>query len=404
MNALAVVVPKTETEAKLDGLEAEGVYDDARRVTAHDAERVELPVLAEPRATTFDALIEQDDPAFRTAGLDDRLRERGWDEEAIAAAPSSWAVVGDVVLVTFPDGYDPADRTTVGEVLLDLHGEAETVLARDGVRGEAREPAVTVVAGSGDTETIHTEHGTKYALDLAEVMFSPGNKAERARMGEVAREGERVLDMFAGVGYFALPMARAGASVTAVERNPTAFRYLAENAQLNGVAGRVECVLGDCREYESVDPVERVVMGYYDSLGGYSAGRSDAAADAPAGGDRGATSGTEPGEAADGREMSGRAGDESEWDGRAGGERGRGGGTDPRSDYLAAALDALDGSGTVHVHTACPEGLFPARSIERVRAVCDERGVGVSNVESRVVKTHSEGVVHGVLDATIGDG
>lgn len=360
MNALAVVVPKAETEAKLDGLEAEGVYDDARKIRAHDADRAELPVLAEPRATTFDALIEQDDPTIRATGLDDRLRERGWDEETIAAAPSSWAVVGDVVLVTFPDGYDAADRTAVSEILLELHGEAETVLARDGVHGEAREPAVTVVAGSGDTETIHTEHGTKYALDLAEVMFSPGNKAERTRMGEVVREGERVFDMFAGVGYFALPMARAGASVTAVERNPTAFRYLAENAQLNGVAERVSCMLGDCREYEVTEPFDRVVMGYYDSLGSHGSGDG----------------GSERDDESDGA----------------------------RSDYLAAAFDALGGAGVVHVHTTCPEDRFPARAVERVRAIADEYGVDVSGVESRVVKSHSEGVVHGVLDVVVGDG
>ncbi|GAA0294726.1 class I SAM-dependent methyltransferase [Halarchaeum salinum] len=353
MNALAVVVPKAETEAKLDSLDAEGVYDDARKIREHDADRIELPVLAEPRATTFDALIEQDDPAVRTAGLDDYLRERGWDEDAVANAPSSWAVVGDVVLVAFPDGYDEAERAAIGEALLDLHGEAETVLAREGIAGEAREPDVTVVAGSGDTETIHTEHGTKYALDLADVMFAPGNQAERARMGAVVTEGERVLDMFAGVGYFALPMARGGADVVAVEQNPAAFRYLAENAQLNGVADRVECVLGDCREYASDEPVDRVVMGYYDSLGGYGAdGEND----------------------------------------------------DHRSDYLAAAFDALDGAGTIHVHTTCPEGQYPERSVERLHAIADEYGVAVASVEPRVVKSHSEGVVHGVLDTVIDDG
>ncbi|GGM59076.1 tRNA wybutosine-synthesizing protein 2 [Halarchaeum rubridurum] len=392
MNALAVVVPKAEAEAKLDGLEAEGVYDDARKVREHDAERVELPVLAEPRATTFDALVEQDDPEVRTAGLDDHLRERGWDEAAIAAAPSSWAVVGDVVLVAFPDGYDAEERAAVGEALLDLHGEAGTVLAREGVHGEAREPAVSVVAGSGDTETIHTEHGTKYALDLAEVMFAPGNQAERARMGEVVREHERVLDMFAGVGYFALPMARAGAHVVAVERNPTAFRYLAENAQLNGVAERVECVLGDCRDYEATEAFDRVVMGYYDSLGGYGASEGDAAKD---------TDGDEGGE----REARGDDAGERETRGDDAGDGGdERDGTGPRSDYLAAALDALGGSGTLHVHTTCPEDRFPERSTERVRAVCEARDVTVTDVEARVVKSHSEGVVHGVLDIVVGDG
>lgn len=345
MNRLAVVVPKARAEAKLETLEAEGVYDDSRRVRAHDDDRVELPVLAEPRATTFDAILTQEDPEVRTAGLDDYLRERGWSAEEIERAPASWAVVGDVILVSFPP--ECPDRAAVGDALLELHGEAETVLARGGVAGETREPAVEVVAGSGDTETIHTEHGTRYALDLAEVMFAPGNQAERVRMGEVVSEDERVLDMFAGIGYFALPMARAGADVVAVEKNPTAFRYLAENAQLNGVAANVECVLGDCREYDSTEPFERVVMGYYDSLGGH--------------------------------------GDDTDLD----------------PSYLSAAFDALGGAGTVHVHTTCPEPEFPERAVGRVESVAEKCGVAVEIRASRVVKSHSEGVVHGVLDVEV---
>ncbi|WP_435100942.1 class I SAM-dependent methyltransferase [Halarchaeum sp. P4] len=345
MNALAVVVPKADAEEKLDTLEAEGVYDDARKVVEHDDDHVELPVLAEPRATTFDDLVTQPDPEIRRASLDDYLRERGWDDAEVERAPSSWAIVGDVILVSFPE--DCPDREAVGEALLELHGEAETVLARGGIAGETREPDVEVVAGHGDTETVHTEHGTRYALDLADVMFAPGNKAERARMGEVVREGERVLDMFAGIGYFALPMARAGADVVAVEKNPTAFRYLAENAQLNGVGANLECVLGDCREYDAVEPFDRVVMGYYDSIGGHGA---DA-------------------------------------------ER------DP--SYLTAALDALDGSGMVHVHTTCPEPQFPDRPSARVEAIAADYGVDVEVADARVVKSHSEGVVHGVLDVRV---
>ncbi|GGL29721.1 SAM-dependent methyltransferase [Halarchaeum grantii] len=382
MNRLAVVVPKAQAEAKLETLEAEGVYDDSRRVRAHDDDRVELPVLAEPRATTFDAILTQEDPAVRTASLDDYLRERGWGAEEIERAPASWAVVGDVILVSFPP--ECPDRAAVGDALLELHGEADTVLARGGVAGETREPAVEVVAGSGDTETVHTEHGTRYALDLAEVMFAPGNQAERVRMGEVVSEGERVLDMFAGIGYFALPMARAGADVVAVEKNPAAFRYLAENAQLNGVAANVECVLGDCREYDATEPFERVVMGYYDSLGGHVAGGSEAT-------DRGTVSG----ETANGATTERREGVAE----RASGSDDD---TDLDPSYLAAAFDALDGAGTVHVHTTCHEPAFPERAVGRVEAVAEECGVAVEIAASRAVKSHSEGVVHGVLDVEVG--
>jgi len=339
-DSLAALVRKPDAEVVIAALREEGVYDDERRVRTHDEATVELPVTAPPRTVAVLDVVRQTDPAFRGGGLDDLLRERGWTDEEIDAAPGSWAVVGSVVLVTFGDCER---REEVGEALLELHGEADTVLANGGVSGEHREPTVEVVAGSGETETVHTEHGTRYGLDLAEVMFSPGNKAERARMGEVVADGERVLDLFAGIGYFTLPMARAGARVTAVERNPTAFRFLLENAVLNGVQDRITPIRADCRDAvaAAVDRgdapfAERVVMGYYEA-----------------------------------------------------------------HDYLDAALDALEAGGVVHLHEATPEPLGFERPVSRLETAAEERGRAVDVLDRRVVKSHSEGVQHVVVDARV---
>jgi len=341
MRRLAVVVPKPDSQTAIDGLEAEGVYDDRRKVCEHDADHVELPVTEEPDEVPFERAIAQDDPDPRAPDLGDLLRERGWTDAECERAPSSWAVLGSVILADFADCPRPGE---VGDALLALHREADTVLDRgDGIDGEHREPAVSVVAGVGDTETVHVEHGTRYAMDLAEVMFSPGNKAERARMGDEVEAGERVLDMFAGIGYFALPMARAGAAVTAVEKNSTAFRFLVENAQLNDVAGNLDAILGDCREVDA--SADRVVMGYYDALGGPVAGE-------------------DPG-------------------------------------YLAAALDALDSGGVLHVHAAVPEAELWDRPEGRLREGCERVGRDVEILDRRRVKSHSEGVFHVVLDARV---
>ncbi|MFC4552558.1 MULTISPECIES: class I SAM-dependent methyltransferase [Halorussus] len=348
---LAAVVPKPDSEILADSLRAEGVYDDSRRVREYDAESVALPVTEPPEETAVLFVVEQVDPERRLSDLDSHLRERGWADEDVERAPKSWAVVGSVVLVAFDGDLDAAEREEVGEALLDLHGEADTVLSRGGVSGEHREPDVSVVAGAGDTETVHVEHGTRYALDFSEVMFSPGNKTERARMGEVVEPGERVLDMFAGIGYFALPMARAGAEVTAVEKNPAAFRYLIENAMLNDIADRVNAFRADCREVEIDPKVDRVVMGYYDA----SEPRSE--------------------------------------DSRAS--------SDASYEYLDAALDALEPGGVVHLHETTPEKRLWDRPISRLREAASERGREVEVLDRRKVKSHSEGVWHVVVDARV---
>jgi tRNA wybutosine-synthesizing protein 2 len=329
----AALVAKPRAEMVIDALREEGVYDAARSVAAYDADRVALPVVEAPTETAVDEVRHVELPR-RERGLEDLLAERGFSDAEVAAAPSSWAVVGSVLLADFGDvsaegGLGADRREEVGEALLELHGDADTVLARCGVSGTRREPSAEVVAGVGETETVHVEHGTKYALDLSRVMFSPGNKAERARMGEVVDSGERVFDMFAGVGYFALPMARAGAEVTAAEINPEAYRLLVENAALNGVADRVRAVLGDCREVEAT--ADRVVMGHYEA-----------------------------------------------------------------HERLDAALDALVGGGTVHLHEATPEGLFPDRPVERLSAAAAAAARAHQVLEAARGKSHNAGGVHRV--------
>ena len=52
----------------------------------------------------------------------------------------------------------------------------------------------------------HRENGILYCLDVTRCMFSSGNVTEKARMGRLAGCGETVVDLFAGIGYYTLPL------------------------------------------------------------------------------------------------------------------------------------------------------------------------------------------------------
>ncbi|AWB26637.1 class I SAM-dependent methyltransferase [Halococcoides cellulosivorans] len=260
MSELAVVVAKPRAESVIEACREAGVYDADRAVREHGPDAVAIPVTEVPDVPHRE-VVQQAGPA-RERTLDDRLRARGWTDDEIERAPGSWAVLGSVILVEMGDAPRPAE---CGAALLDLHHEADTVVDRDSIDGPHREPSVEVIAGTGDTAVVHREHGIAYAFDVRDVMFSPGNKAERARMGEVVEPGEEVLDMFAGIGYFSLPMAAGGAGVTAVERNPDAFRYLLENTRLNDLDDRIAPYRADCRDVAPRVAADRVVMGHYDA-------------------------------------------------------------------------------------------------------------------------------------------
>lgn len=320
---LVAIVEKDAVDKAIRELKEDGCYDSDRRIREADDDTVALPVTSAPVESSVGTIQIDDAPDFRIRDLDDLLRERGFDADERKNAPHSWAVIGTVILARF----DWCEREhAVGEALLALHRSADTVLATEGIDGAHREPQVRVIAGEGDTETIHHEHGTAYAMDLAEVMFSPGNKAERSRMGDVVTSGEVVFDMFAGIGYFTLPMARAGAEVIATERNPTAFQFLLENAALNDVTDRIDAYRADCREIQP--QADRVVMGYYDAR-----------------------------------------------------------------DYLQAGLDALVPGGTIHLHDVAPIDTPFSDASNALTAA------GLTIRDQRVVKTHSPGLAHVVIDA-----
>ncbi|MBN1432511.1 MAG: SAM-dependent methyltransferase [Methanomicrobiaceae archaeon] len=117
-------------------------------------------------------------------------------------------------------------------------------------------------------DVLHREEGCSFRLDPSKVMFAQGNREEKKRMAKFVSSvqgKERVADMFAGIGYFTVPMAKAGASVHAMEINPVSFGYLEENIVENGIRENVVAEKGDCRDLLKGE-YDRAVMGHFEAI------------------------------------------------------------------------------------------------------------------------------------------
>ncbi len=165
----------------------------------------------------------------------------------------------------------------MGDTLL-LHGDAPTaeqlaaliawekpacVLHAAAHEGVMRTPKAVVLYGQPHEVTFR-EAGITYTLDPSKVMFSQGNRGEKLRLRSLVRPGERIADMFAGIGYFTLSAALAGGDVHAVEINPVSFAYLQKNIEMNSVSGKVAPELGDCRE-KLIGIYDRILMGHFEA-------------------------------------------------------------------------------------------------------------------------------------------
>ncbi|KAK8821263.1 hypothetical protein WA538_005890, partial [Blastocystis sp. DL] len=86
------------------------------------------------------------------------------------------------------------------------------------------------------------QNGVFYSWPFERVMFASGNNTERRRMGDVRAVNQVVVDLYAGIGYFTIPIAaKAGAKhVYCFEINDDSVKALRRNIDANGVSGICE--------------------------------------------------------------------------------------------------------------------------------------------------------------------
>ncbi|MFW3146733.1 MAG: class I SAM-dependent methyltransferase [Thermoplasmatota archaeon] len=175
--------------------------------------------------------------------------------------PSSFDIIGDVAILKLDEILsDHYER--IGSALLEFNRNIKKAAVDRGVKGELRVRDLKVIAGGGDLETTHIENNLRFVLDPSRVYFSPRLATERMRVASLV-SGERVLDMFSGIGPFALNIARHGDPdhVVGIDLNPDCINYFQRNIRLNSLEDTVEAQLGDSREISSIfGPYDRVVM------------------------------------------------------------------------------------------------------------------------------------------------
>ena len=180
----------------------------------------------------------------------------------IEGLPDRWELAGDTVTLKLdPSLADRAEE--IGAVYAEALGVSAVYADISGVSGELRIPDNRLIWGE-PCDAVKTENGITYSWDPARIMFSSGNLKERGRMAKTDCSGETVVDMFAGIGYFTLPLARFGMPrrVFACEKNPVSYGYLVRNIGVNSVGKRVIPILADNRHLVGTGFADRILMGY----------------------------------------------------------------------------------------------------------------------------------------------
>ena len=261
--------------------------------------------------------------------------------ELICCLPDKWEKIGDVLTIKLNESLRKYQEK-IGERYAEiLH--CKTVLNDvGGISGTYRKPKVEILYGSKNTETIHKENGIRYKLDLQKIMFSSGNMDERKRMANISNKNETVVDLFAGIGYFTIPMAvySKPKKIFSCEINPIAYEYLCKNIVLNHVTSVVKPLLGDNRSMAPKNIADRVIMGYIDDT----------------------------------------------------------------YRFLPTAIDRLkNGTGIIHYHDVFPNELIPEKSLKFVQEISKKYDTNAKLLKYNYIKSYAPGVSHVVFDIKIGE-
>ncbi|MCL2115079.1 MAG: class I SAM-dependent methyltransferase family protein [Methanobrevibacter sp.] len=248
-----------------------------------------------------------------------------------------WKKIGNILILDKNFEYESKKDL---ELLLDVHN-VNTIVKIRNIAGKFRKPSIEILIGN-NTETIHKENGCLFKLDIAKVMWSKGNTNERLRIAKLVKSGETIVDMFAGIGYFSIPIAMHSQvkKIFSIEINPESYNYLKNNIDLNKINikanyERIKAILGDCSEIATKLSADRVLMGYVKTT----------------------------------------------------------------HHFLDVAIDCVNYGGTIHYHETVPEKLMNERPYERIAKSANDREVEI--LATNIIKKYSPGVVHIVVDAKI---
>lgn len=193
--------------------------------------------------------------------LKDKLKDKLTKKE-ISLLVKGFDIIGDIAVIEIPEELKKKQKV-IAQAILEQHKNVKVVAKKASkVEGVERIRKVRVIAGEKRTETLHKENGISLVFDINKVYYSPRLSSERLRVMEMTRSKEHIIDMFAGVGPFAILIARnKEVKIDAIDINKEAYKYLNKSIKENKLRGEITTHKGDAGEIiKKLEKADRIIM------------------------------------------------------------------------------------------------------------------------------------------------
>ena len=169
---------------------------------------------------------------------------------------------GDLVLINFNLVESFTERQDMEELC--AHLKCSRLACYNSISPtDFRIPRVKMLVGD-DPWVVHVDNGVKYKFNVTRNMFCTGNIVEKLRVSKLNCEGETVVDMFCGIGYFTLQfLVHTGVKcLHAIDWNPEAIDCLRQNLLINDIEDS-RCVIhfGDNNQVTPANIADRIYLG-----------------------------------------------------------------------------------------------------------------------------------------------
>jgi tRNA (guanine37-N1)-methyltransferase len=154
-------------------------------------------------------------------------------------------IIGDAAIIKFSGKPTITQKKISAQKLMRDNKHIKRIFQKLGkTEGEERIAKLKWIAGEKTSLVLHKENGCTFYVDLKKVYFSPRLGSERLRIKNLIKKRETVLDMFSGVGPYAIEIAKIAKEVYAIDINKTAIALLNKNTKLNKL-NNISVINGD---------------------------------------------------------------------------------------------------------------------------------------------------------------
>uniref|UniRef100_A0A8P0STN4 tRNA (guanine(37)-N1)-methyltransferase n=1 Tax=Canis lupus familiaris TaxID=9615 RepID=A0A8P0STN4_CANLF len=231
------------------------MLDPYKIITGDSFERAELSILKQlnvnPQISKYNLELTYEN--FKSEEILKAVLPEGQD------VTSGFSRVGHIAHLNLRDHQLPF-KHLIGQVMIDKNpGITSAVNKINNIDNTYRNFQMEVLSGEENMMTKVRENSYTYEFDFSKVYWNPRLSTEHSRITELLKPGDVLFDVFAGVGPFAIPVAKKNCTVFANDLNPESHKWLLHNCKLNKVDQKVKVFNLDGKDFLQ-GPVRKELM------------------------------------------------------------------------------------------------------------------------------------------------